>query len=162
MILFLWKVNMIVYRLSNKNEVDEILSNKNFNNVGSFFEIDKKKNNHKYNSNKKYLHFFRDKYSLLFLNMKKGEFICTYNIPDDILKEKSGYGAYLNFVTFKEVVPVPEFAVESELITFDYLVKIDKIIKDIEHEDFLFNEKLTNLIDNIYNKDNENQNEQIL
>lgn len=43
MILFLWKVNMIVYRLSNKNEVDEILSNKNFNNVGSFFEIDKKK-----------------------------------------------------------------------------------------------------------------------
>lgn len=81
---------MKVYRLCRQNEIDEILQNKSFQNVGNFCSEDKTKNTHQYNANKKYLHFFRDKSSLLYLNTLKNRYICTLDIPEYILNSKIG------------------------------------------------------------------------
>lgn len=76
---------MNVYRLCRKDEIDKILTDKDFKHVGACFQTDTKKNNFQYVDGVKYLHFFKDESSLLFLNTLKGRFICGYDIPDGIL-----------------------------------------------------------------------------
>lgn len=52
---------MIVYGICKKNEIDMILNEKNFQNIGKTYEINEKVNTHQYKNNQKYIHFLKTK-----------------------------------------------------------------------------------------------------
>lgn len=145
---------MKVYRLCNQTEIDKILKDESFENVGSFYQNNSEKTSLKYEKDKKYLHFFNDKYSTLYLGCKKGQFICTYDIPDKIIKQRLGYGNYKNIVNPDTIDLVPEYAMETDLLKFEQLSSVGKLVKDIDFKDFFFNPYFKGLIENYYNREN--------
>lgn len=157
---------MLVYRICQKNEIETILKDKTFINAGKYYEINNKKNTHKYLINKKYIHFFKDKDSIFYLNTDAKMYICTYNIPNHLLETHYGIGYYLDRIYYKNLEKVDEYAIENEFISFNYLLKIEKIIKYIDIEDYINNDisskieiiYLNNqIVNNISIKDNKNK-----
>lgn len=141
---------MKVYRLCRQQEIDDILNTKDFSNVGHFCTQDISKNTHKYNANKKYLHFFQDKSSLLYLNTIQDRYICTYDIPKEILKSHIGEGKYLSFINYSNLNSVKEYAIECDLLKFEYLMKADKIIACIDYENHIGNTSLSGYVKPYY------------
>ncbi len=140
---------MVVYRLCDSKEVQNIICNRSFDEVGSTFERDSKKNNHKYSPNIKYLHFFKDFDSLFYLGVRSGTYICTYDIPDSVLRKFMADGFYLDRVFLRDLENVPEYAVPTAFIIFDYLKKVDKVTNDIDFEEFAYDD-YKNSIYNMY------------
>ena len=143
---------MIVYRLCDEKEINTILNEESFSNVGNSFFTYRKINTHRYQEDKKYLHFFRDYDSLFYFLVTKRRFICTYDIPDVILNKGKGIGYYFDRVKFKTKDIVSEYAVMNEDISFDYLVKIDKVNGYIDFEDYVEN-NYQDKLETIYLKD---------
>ncbi len=141
---------MIVYRLCRSGEMESILKNKNFDGVGKLFEMDAKKNNHKYLLGKKYLHFFKSKESLLYLNLSANRYICTYNIPNQLLIQNAGIGKYLDYKYFEKLQEIEEFAIDTRLLKFEYLIEADKITDFIDYEDFFADSSLKGFIQTCY------------
>lgn len=125
---------MNVFRLCNKDEIDSIIDTKDISTVGKEYTADPIKNNHHYIPGKKYLHFFGNETSLLFLNTSKGNFICVYDIPDDILESSKGIGKYADFITFSKIMEIPEYAIPSEQVKLNSLKKVYMITEDIDFE----------------------------
>ena len=144
---------MRVFRLCREEEIQQILDKKSFENVGNYCTSGKK-NSHTYDETKKYLHFFKKKSDLLYLNTLKDRFICVYNIPETVLLKHFGYGKYLDYIQFETLNDVEEFAIPCENIQFDYLESINKIIKDIDFEDMFENPKLKGYLKEVYNSEN--------
>lgn len=129
---------MIVYRLCSKEEVDLILERRELTEIGKTFSNNKELNNHNYDSNRKYLHFFASKSSLFYLCVTTGTYICTYDIPTDILNKYIGEGYYLDRLYLKNLNKVIEYAVPSDEILFEYLQKIERIKSYVDYEDYLY------------------------
>lgn len=140
---------MNVYRLCNESEINEILNTKSFINTGKICNNNVKLNNHKYKSNQRYLHFFRNKDSLFYLNLKQGTYICIYDIPIELLEKYNGIGYYLDILFMEKLEGITEYAIPSDEIVFNYLQKVDKVINYIDFEDsFNFNYK--NKLETVY------------
>ena len=131
---------MLVYRICNKEEITNILNNQSFTNIGNRFKVDIKKNHHKYNENIKYMHFFNDYDSVFYLNVTNGYYICTYDIPEDLLEKYKGIGLYLDRIQLIIKECVIEYAIPNTEIKFSYLTKIEKINEYIDFDDFVNNE----------------------
>ena len=117
---------MIVYRVCKEEEYYQIFSNKNFNNVGNYFNNEETKlmNTHKYKENTRYLHFFQNlDTSISYLAIEEGTYVCKYDIPDSILKQSEGLGYYKDIHNYHSHEAI-EYAVESSKIKFDYLKQI--------------------------------------
>lgn len=141
---------MLVYRICKKDEIDNILNNKTFVNLGNnynYFCI----NNHNYNENKKYLHFFLNLDSILYLRTLKDRYLCIYDIDDNILNKNKGLGYYLNYISYSTLDEVIEFRLENKEINFDNLKQIYYINKYIDYEEFLDNFDISKFSDIIYN-----------
>lgn len=136
---------MIVYRICNEYEIKEIMKSKSFSNIGNNYTNDKKKNTHNYLQNKKYVHFFKDLSSIYYLNVTKGYYICTYDIPDVLLEENEGIGFYLDREFFKRLEEVCEYAITNDQILFNYLIKVEKINNYIDYEDYIYDNYKTSL-----------------
>ena len=81
---------MLVYRVCSGAEIIKLFNDGNFSNVGNFFKKNTL-NTHDYKSDKKYLHFFQNIESVIYVETK-GKFLCTYDIPNEMLeKYKSRY-----------------------------------------------------------------------
>lgn len=128
---------MLVYRVCSNIELDKILSQKSFNGVGSMHE-NNLNNNHDYIPNTFYMHFFPKKEDIFHLNNVLKRFICTYEIPDDLLVFYEGMGLYDDFTCHKEAYIV-EFAVPSELISMSFLRCVEALPFDYNYLDFLKN-----------------------
>ena len=128
---------MLVYRVCSEREVSTILKDKSFQNIGSFYQNDPKKNNHSYLENKKYIHFFKHYESVFYLNSLKKNYVCTYDIPDSLLETGRGTGYYLDFLFFRTLRNVDEFAIESDMVQFDYLKRIDQFQGALTIDDYL-------------------------
>ena len=128
---------MTVYRLCNELEFQKILNTMSFDDIGSLCCNNSKRNNHRYKSNQKYLHFFKDYDSLFYLYLKSGTYICTYDIPDEILEKYVGVGKYLDRMYMKKIESVTEYSIPNAEISFDYLKSIEKISRDIEYEEYI-------------------------
>ena len=146
---------MKLIRLCKEEEVKSILERKDFDGVGKKYQNNEKLNNFNYDPNEKYLHFFRDISGILYLDSTKGNYICTYLVPDELLEGKNGYGKYLDYVNFKQLQLVPEFAIESKFLSFDNLEKVEKIVKDIDYHDLFFNPYFKGLTETIYDAEDE-------
>lgn len=129
---------MIVYRVCKEEEYYQLLHDKNFSNIGYYFNNDETKtiNTHKYNEDIKYLHFFKNlNTSISYLNIEKGMYICKYDIPEDILKEAKGLGYYIDMYNYNhnEVI---EYAIESNKLKFDYLKQVIYITEYVDPQKF--------------------------
>ena len=142
---------MLVYRVCKEDEIKKILDEKSFKNVGSKYKIIRKISTHKYDQDKKYLHFFHDYDSLFYLATSEKHYICTYDIPELILKQFEGLGYYYDRIYLEKLESVDEFAIPIEKIDFSYLKKVDKIRKNINFEDYVLGNYIDNL-QTIYNK----------
>lgn len=128
---------MLVYRLCKEDEISTILETKNISVVGKYCSNTHRLNNHVYNNNKKYLHFFLEEYEITNLNPYKGNYICTYDIPEYLIEKYLGIGYYRSIFDLETLKKINECAIPSELITFSYLLKIERITKYLEFEDYL-------------------------
>ena len=123
---------MLVYRVCSENEINYIVNNKNFNNIGRniYCGLYGKTlaNTHKYDELGYYMHFFKEYSSIYLLECNVGEYICTYNIPLCLLNNYCGRGIYNVLVNgLPESFEVFEYAIPSKLISFEYLVSVEKI-----------------------------------
>ncbi len=144
---------MIVYRVCKKNEIDKIFEDNNFQNVGSNY-YGTTINNHDYDVEKKYLHFFQNIDSILFLKTLKDRYLCVYDIPDNILNENVGIGHYWDFINYSDLKEVLEYAISTDILTMDNLKQIYYIKNEIDYEELLEND-INSFIDIVYNKSNE-------
>ena len=126
---------MEVFRLCRQDEIKKILTQKSFANVGQTCRNNPELNSHNYRANVKYLHFFKDKTDLLYLNTTAGRFICTYDIPEKLLKQTAGQGKYKDYIAFKTLCNVDEYAIPVNHLKFEHLQTVNQIIKDFDFED---------------------------
>ncbi len=141
---------MLVYRLCNEIEAQRLLNGETFQNIGKHFKKRKKANNFDYNENETYLHFFRKFDNIFYLKVREGKCICTYDIPDEILKVSEGTGRYHNYMFPDMIDDVPEYAINCNMLNYDYLIKIDKFIVYANHEDYFEDITLSNVLETIY------------
>lgn len=126
---------MEVFRLCQQDEIKKILIQKSFVGVGQTYQNNYELNSHDYRANVKYLHFFKNKIDLLYLNTAAGRFICTYDIPEELLKQSAGQGKYKDYIAFKTLCYVDEYAIPVNNLKFEHLQSVNKIIKDFDFED---------------------------
>ena len=72
-------------------------------------------------------------------------------MPNELLKQYQGIGYYLDFIFYKNLVKVLEYAVESKKINFDYLEKVEVLKVDLDYEDLL-DSSLDDFTEVIYQK----------
>ena len=79
-----------------------------------------------------------------------GRCICVYDIPEEILNESYGIGKYWECFNFSYLEDAEEYAINTKHLKFDYLVKVDRIYKYIDAEDYLYDRSLDGHLDPIY------------
>ena len=149
---------MIVYRVCSQEEITNVLEEESFANVGTegkdliAVQQQRNVNNHEYNFQKKYLHFYKDKISMFYMKTEN-TYLCTYNIPDDILEPREKEGYYLDLANYRKIVRVPEYAIENSLLDFNYLEKVEYINEYIDIDDYYTDKNLTDSINVVYLKE---------
>ncbi len=145
---------MEVYRICFPEEINRIIKRKNFKNVGHIYETTKV-NTHSYHPKTKYLHFFEAKDSIFYRRTNKGKYICTYDIPKQLLNDHFGYGFYRNFLTFKTTNLIEEYAIPTPELKIEYLKKVEFIKKDIDISDYIDDNTLSKYLEVIYENINQ-------
>lgn len=145
---------MIVYRVCKNEELQIIFKDNGFTNVGYNFN-DSNLNTHQYSKNNKYLHFFLNKDSIFYLRTLKDRYICIYDIPEEILNKYEGMGYYWDYINYKTLNEVVEYAIEISNIRMEYLKQVSYIKQDLDYEALLEDCDLSEYVDVIYNRMNE-------
>ena len=150
---------MLVYRLSPKEEIDKILKNKSLKNAGTLGKVYIKEegeinlNNHHYEENEYYMHFFPKLRDILYINPEKDMYLCFYDIPEEILNKNLGFGQYKDIFALTTYIKTPEYCIKTKDLDFDYLEEINLITDNTYMEDFFFFFTLSKFQKNIYKKE---------
>lgn len=128
---------MIVYRVCSKREISRIVSDKGFCGVGNYYDVNLKLNTFKYDDSVKYLHFYDRYEDILHSNVSKGRFICEYDIPKGMLIKYSGIGFYLDYMNFRYLVDVKEYAIPTFELVFENLIGYNVIEKELDYDDMI-------------------------
>lgn len=96
--------------------------------------------------------FSKKKSALAYLYLREGRFICTYDIPDNILSETYGIGYYLDYINFERLDECEEYAIPTELLHFANLVEASIITQEIDSEDYIDDSILNDSTRVIYSK----------
>lgn len=142
---------MLVYRVCKQEEIENIFGNNHFLNIGSQFQ-NSDLNNHVYEEDSIYMHFFLKKDSILYLENVRGLYLCTYDIQEDILEKYRGIGYYWDYFHYFKLCEVVEYAVKSSDVKLDYLTKVELIEKDFDVDDYLKDSELKHYTKLIYEK----------
>ena len=137
---------MKVYRLCHRAEIESIVQNKSFAHVGKRFVANENKNTHKYNLNQKYLHFFGETYSIMYLNCLKGRYIAVYDLPEALLEKRKGTGKYVDFVSFSNLRTVEEYAISTRQLKPYNLIAVYEIVCDIDYEDIWLGDPISKFV----------------
>lgn len=144
---------MLVYRVTSRIEIDKIIEHKSFKKIGST-NFDGYCNSHNYKKNTYYMHFFLSKEDIFYLNNFMKRFICTYDIPDYLIKTYLGIGKYISKYSDKMQENINECAIPSKLIKLSYLESIEVLPLKYEYTDYLLNNSYNTTL--IYSKSHEN------
>lgn len=139
-----------VYRICSYEEATEILSNQEF--IGRQFE-QCNANSHQYETGKEYTHFFNRKRDVVNFSSGIGQYLLTCRIPKELLDKYYGEGYYLNIYDIHRKVPIEEFAVPTEELTFTYLERVEKITSFIPSEDVESDPTLSSYLEPFYIKE---------
>lgn len=129
---------MLVYRLCSLGEVDYILNNQ------TFIEIGKNKyaaNTHNYLANYNYMHFFAKRFTALIrLDNVEDHYLCTYDIPSSLLKIYCGVGRYSVEKIFNRKISmdIKEYAIPSHILDFSCLKKVEVLHSNPKNWDLLW------------------------
>ena len=140
---------MKVYRLCDEEEFETVMSTKSFQEVGKECKNNRLLSNHNYQPGRKYLHFFKDFGSLFYFYVREGTYICTCDIPDDILEQYAGIGKYLDQIHMRNYERVTEYAIPSDEMDFSFVSKMERVTESIDTEDYLFGE-YTESLETVY------------
>ena len=149
---------MQVFRVCDKEEIDKIFNGVDFKNIGapgSLYQKDPGEvnlNTHNYVQNERYMHFFPKFGSLFYVKLEKGRYICTYDIPSEILNEGLGSGEYLDLITNSFSRIVEEYCIKSKYLNFEYLEQVQLITRNMDYMSFLCDEPLDDFYESIYLK----------
>ena len=142
---------MIVYRVCKIDEFDCLINGITFNGLGTYYDFDTSKlNNHNYIENKNYMHFFKEVGSVIYLGEIKGNYLCYYDIPEDLLEQYKGEGYYTEPIMFMKQTKLVEYAIPSELIKQEYLIGIDRIKIEIDLDDYIEDPSLHDYVEMVY------------
>jgi len=128
---------MLLYRLCKEEEISKILKTEKITTIGRYCKNTHKLNTHIYKKDKKYLHFFLEEYEIINLNPKEGNYICTYDIPENIVNKYLGYGYYRSMFDLETLNKIKECAIPVELINFSNLKKIERIQDYLDIDSYL-------------------------
>ena len=128
---------MLVYRLSNKEEIEVLFETKDISDICRCFTPSKKLNNFKYDKNTKYIHFYKDFESTFYLDLSKDKYICIYDIPELTLERHKGIGLYLDREFMNRLDMVKEYAIPSEEMDYSYLKSVTRVTDTIDFDDYL-------------------------
>ena len=142
---------MKLYRLCNFMEYEYMMRNSRL--LGNTFLINSKVNSHCYKLKTRYLHFFSEAINLLYLNTYSGNYVCMYDIDDELLIGCFGVGKYFDLFDFKKIVQVGEYAVPVKKLEFDNLKEIYLIQRSIFAEDYLYNSDLFSYMEKVYDSE---------
>ncbi len=154
----IWGECVQVFRICDKAEVDKIFKDMDFKDIGASGKMHKRKpgeatvNNHVYDEDEMYMHFFPKFSDLFYINLEKGKCVCTYDIPEEILDASLGYGEYMDLFTYSIPRKVPEYCINNKLLKFEYLTQVKLLTNDISYIDFLSEEPLDDFYELIYSK----------
>ena len=151
---------MKVYRIASRIEIDKFLTNKSFDKIGSKFNETCINNNHHYQMDTYYMHFFDNKSDIFYFYNCLKRFICTYDIPDEILNEYSGIGKYFSKYRYQKEEYVLEYAIPSKYIKLEYLESIEALPIKYSYKEFLQNGDYNS--EPIYSKSNDNLSKKII
>ena len=122
---------MKVYRILTEQELNNLLA-ENYAEIGSYYNNKsyKPSNNHHYKKDIKYMHFFKHKSSLSYmeqyLNKAYQYFICCFDIPYSVLIKGIGKGNYelsgMDYLTISQ----REYIVPSKCMKKEWLVSYIK------------------------------------
>lgn len=126
---------MKVYRYTSIEELQYVLSGEN-DNLGRYF-IRSACNTHRYNKNKKYLHFFKHEESIeeiKRINRRNNEYyLCVYDIPKLVLLAGRGYGYYSGHGYKDDRSKLIEYIIPNDRFKSQWLISYTKV-KDKEIE----------------------------
>lgn len=149
---------MIVYRVCTQEEYESLVNGIAVSELGAYFDFDTSLlNDHKYNNDEKYLHFFGEMGNIVFLGTLKDHYLCYYDIPNDLLDNNKGIGYYNEPGVIVKRFNIEEYAIPSNLIKFEYLVGIAKIEQEIELDDYLDDPSLGSFLEHKCLKDLDNK-----
>ena len=127
---------MLVYRYLCDRELRAILCDFK-DHIGSYFNHgDKLANTHKYQINTRYLHFFKNKSAIKYIKPYHSKdnrdfYICTFDIPKEILAKGVGKGTYETCGGYDQVLTKEkEFIVKVDDFDCNWLVSSEKDIKE--------------------------------
>ncbi len=143
---------MKVYRLCSEEEYESMMNTKSYESIGKECKKNRMLSNHQYQPDQKYLHFFKDFASIFYFYVREGTYVCTYDIPDGLLKQYEGIGKYLDRINMRNYDYVTEYAIPNKEMDFSYLSKIDKATRTIEFEEILFDEHIDGL-ETVYDRE---------
>lgn len=141
---------MLVYRVCSQKEISTIFQEKSLKSIGKVYPRNPKYNTHAYHKNQKYIHFFEYFEDIFYLNSSHRNIICTYDLPEDVLKDFMGFGFYLDCFYYETLQEVVEYAVPCEKVRFSSLQKVEEITDTIFIEDYIeghFREKIETVYD---------------
>ena len=123
---------MLVYRLMNKKELNLHLAGK-INEVGGVFQKkDKLSNNHRYKTNGKYIHMFKNLDDLEYVQYEREDFeyLAIFDIPMIVLMASKGKGLYNKLdngeLKYKHI---REYAINTKYMKTEYFLGYEEIIK---------------------------------
>lgn len=131
---------MLVYRMCNAMEIKCYLEGKKYHSLLKKFGV----NTFKYRDDTEYIHFYLFPESCLrnmyYVPRDTGYIIC--DIPKELLEKYFGYGYYPDIIDDK-YVPLPEFAIPSDLFSLEYIKSINDVdsfsesINQSKYDDYL-------------------------
>lgn len=150
---------MIVYRVCTQEELDRILSGVDYCEIGNKFSVNStiSLNTHDYDIDYNYLHFFDELGNIIFLGALKNNYVCYYDIPDDLLEKSKGLGFYQDPEFFFIDAKVPEYAIQSRFIKRNYLIGVDLIKEEMDLGDYLDDPSLGSFLEHKYLKGIDNE-----
>ena len=138
----------MVYRVCKKEEYESLVNCVAFSELGAYFDFDTSLlNDHNYDKDEKYLHFFREMGNIVFLGTLKGNYLCYYDVPDDLLEKSKGIGYYNEPGIIVKRFNIEEYAIPSNLIKYEYLIGIARIKHEIELNDYLDDPSLASFLE---------------
>lgn len=121
---------MFVYRVMTNKEVLNLLDDQNIKLTGTIGN-----NTFNYDKDVTYKHFFKYLESAKMFydgHSKEGyKWFSVFDIPEELLKEHSGYGIYhgikeRNGDVIPTAIPIPEYAIPTDVLKKEYLLGISK------------------------------------
>ena len=80
-----------------------------------------------------------------FIYLKPKSYICTYEILDELLEKYAGVGQYLDVVFMRNLENAVECAIPNNEILLDYLIRVEKVSKYIDYEEYLDSQYMDSL-----------------